>query len=108
MKWTESFAMPNQEAETVADIIVREFVSRFGVLRQLRTDQGHNFESRLFHEMCRILEIDKTRTTPLRPQSDGTVERFNRTLKPMLSKFVSEHQKDWDIIPVCMSQRASL
>ena len=42
-KWTESFAMPNQEAETVADIVVREFVSRFGVLRQLHTDQGRNF-----------------------------------------------------------------
>ena len=102
-KWTESFAMPNQEAETVADIVVREFVSRFGVPRQLHTDQGRNFESRLFQEMCRILEIDKTRTTPLRPQSDGMVERFNRTLEAMLSKFVSENQKDRDqFLPLLM------
>ena len=107
MKWTGSFAIPNQEAETVADIIVREFVSRFGVPRQLHIDQGGNFESRLFQEMCRILEIDKTRTTTLRPQSDGMVERFNRTLEAMLSKFVSENQKDWDIVPLCMSQQAS-
>ena len=88
-KWTESYAMPNQEAVTVANIVVHEFISRFGALQ--------NFESKLFQEMCSILEIDKTRTIPLQPQSDGMVERFNRTLKAMLSKFVDENQKDWDL-----------
>ena len=68
-KWTESSAMSNQEAETVADVVAREFVSRFGVPRQLDTDQGRNVESRLFQEMCRILEIDKIRTTPVRQQA---------------------------------------
>ena len=42
-KWTESYAMPNQEAEIVANVVVREFISRFGVPRQLHTDQGRNF-----------------------------------------------------------------
>ena len=40
--------------------------------------------------------MDKIRTTPLRPQSDGMVERFNRTIEGMLSKFVAENQRDWD------------
>jgi len=102
-KWTESYPMPNQEAETVANVVVREFISRFGVPRQLHTDQGRNFESKLFQEMCRIMEIDKTRTTPLQPQSDGMVERFNRTLEAMLSKFVDGDQKNWDLyLPLLM------
>ena len=42
------------------------------------------------------MKSTKTRTTPLRPQSDGMVERFNRTLEATLSKFVSQNQKDWD------------
>ena len=33
----------------------------------------------------------------MRPQSDGMVERFNRTIEVMLSAFVSKHQKDWDV-----------
>ena len=45
MKWTESYAMLNQEAVTVANVAVCEFISRFGVLRQLHTDQGPNFEN---------------------------------------------------------------
>ena len=109
-KWTESYPMPNQEATTVAKLLVEEFVVRFGAPRQLHSDQGRNFESAVFQEMCRLLDIDKTRTTPLRPQSDGMVERFNRTLEAMLSKFVAENQKDWDeLLPfVMMAYRSSV
>ena len=81
-KWTESYPMPNQEAETVPNVVVREFISRFGVPRQLHTDHGRNFESQLFLELCSIMEIDRTRTTSVRPQSDGMVKRFNRTMRP--------------------------
>ena len=40
--------------------------------------------------------IRKTRTSPFRPQSDGMIERFNRTLAQMLSKVVDLGQGDWD------------
>ena len=50
----------------------------------------------MFQEVCRILDLDKRRATPLRPQSDGMVERFNRTIKTMLSLFVNDNQHDWD------------
>ena len=38
----------------------------------------------------------KTRTAPYRAQSDGLVERFNRTLLQMLSIYVDENQSNWD------------
>lgn len=46
--------------------------------------------------MCRLFQIDKTRTTPYHPQSDGMVERMNRTIKDMLSKYINANQTDWD------------
>ena len=30
-KWVEAYPMPNQEATTVAELLVREFICRFGV-----------------------------------------------------------------------------
>lgn len=45
--------------------------------------------------MCRLFHIDKTPTTPYHPQSDGTVERMNRTIKDMLSKCIKANQTDW-------------
>ena len=95
-KWTEAFPMVNQEATTVAEILVRQVISRFGVPLYLHSDQGRNFKSTVFSAMCRLLGVKKTRTTPLHPQSDGMVERFNRTLEAQLSKFVDQHQRDWD------------
>lgn len=96
-KWIESYAMPNQEATTVAKLLEEEFVVRFGVPRQLHSDQRRNFESAVFREMCLLLDTDKTRTTPFRPQSDGMVERYNRTLENMLSKFVADNLRDWNV-----------
>jgi len=95
-KWPEVFAIPIQEASTVADIFVENVFSRFGVPLEFHSDQGRNFESRLFERLCDLLGIRKTRTTPLHPQSDGIVERFNKTMKQHLSKVVDQHQKDWD------------
>ncbi|CAG2255790.1 Retrovirus-related Pol polyprotein from transposon 17.6,Retrovirus-related Pol polyprotein from transposon 297 [Mytilus edulis] len=108
-KWTESFPMPNMEASTVVKIIVEEVIARFGVPSWIHSDQGRQYESRLFQEVCKVLDIKKTRTTPYHPQSDGMVERFNKTLATMLSAYVQEHQRDWDkYIPfVMMAYRAS-
>ena len=108
-KWTESFALPNMEAETVATKIV-EVVSRFGVPAIIHSDQGPQNKSNLFREMCKLLDIKKTHTTLYHPQSDGMVERFNRTLKTMLSVFVNEHHTDWDVhLPfVMMEYRSSM
>ena len=50
----------------------------------------------VFTEMCRLLGIHKMRTTPLHPQSDRMVERFNCTIEDQLSKFMDVDLKDWD------------
>ena len=43
-----------------------------------------------------MLHISQIRTSPYHPQTDGLVERFNKTLKAMLRKLVSKKGKDWD------------
>jgi len=95
-KWPEVYAIPNQEASTVADTLVTNFFCRFGVPMELHSDQGRNFESRLIQEVQERLRVNKTRTTPLHPQSDGMVERYVKTIKEHLRKVVSTHQWDWD------------
>lgn len=109
-KWTEAFPMPNQEAHTVARIVAEEWVCRFGAPRSIHSDQGRNFESNLFKELCRLLDVNKTRTSPYHPQSDGLIERFNRTLLTMLSLFVDSNQLNWDsLLPyVMMAYRSSV
>ncbi|KAG7491797.1 hypothetical protein MATL_G00007640 [Megalops atlanticus] len=95
-KWPEAYAIPSQETAVIVDRLLEGLFSRFGVPESLHSDQGRNFESQVFAEVCRRLGIEKTRTTPLHPQSDGLVERFNRTLATQLALLTSEHQRDWD------------
>lgn len=96
-KWPEAFAIPNQEAVTVAEKLVNEVFCRFGLPLEIHADQGRNLESFVFQEVCRLMGIHKTRTTPYHPQSDGMVERFNQTLERHLAKVVASHQRDWDV-----------
>ena len=44
----------------------------------------------LGEEVCRRLGVHKTRTSPLHPQSDGWVERVNRTLATQLAILTSQ------------------
>ena len=95
-KWMECFPIPNMEAVTVARILVDEVIARFRIPERIYSDQGVQFESNLFSELCKLLQIEKTRTTPYYPQSDGMVERFNRTLTKMISMFVDDNHSNWD------------
>ena len=83
---------------------------RFGAPRRIHSDQGRNFDSNLFRELCKLLHIHKSRTSPYHPQSDGMIERFNRTLLSMLSLFVGDNQLNWDtLLPyVMLAYRSSV
>ena len=58
-KWTEALPMPNMGACTVAKILVEEVLCRFGIPQTIHSDQGRQFESNLFQEMCKLLGIEK-------------------------------------------------
>ena len=109
-KWAEAVALPNLEATTITRAFVENFVCRFGTPLQIHSDQGRNFESAIFQEMCNILQIDKTRSTSYHPQSNGNVERLNRTLGNMLAMYCHNNQHEWDtFLPqVLMAYRASI
>ena len=90
-RWLEAWPIPNQETKTVAEKLLNEMFFRFSLPDQILSDQGRQFESALITELCNVLQIQKSRTTPYNPQADGLVERSNRTLLSMLSIMVDEH-----------------
>ena len=108
-KWVEAYPLQKMDAGTIASVFVSGFVSRFGAPENLHTDQGKNFDSNLFKEVCSLLGVHKTRTTAYHPASDGLVERFNQTLEKTLAAYVSDHHRDWDVsLPaVLMAYRAT-
>jgi transposase InsO family protein len=95
-KWAEAIPLSNHTAPTVARALMTHVFTRFGAPKQLLTDRGPEFESELFAELMKWMEIDKIRTSPYKASTNGVVERFHRTLNSMLGKIVNETQRDWD------------
>ncbi|XP_041376682.1 uncharacterized protein LOC121389136 [Gigantopelta aegis] len=95
-KWVECIPLPSQTAEVTARAAINEFFSRFGYPFEIFTDQGRNFESELFQEVCKLLHIHKARTTPYRPSANGQVERYNRTLMDAVRCYIDKSQTRWE------------
>ena len=95
-RWPEAVPMKSVD---VAEELVTVF-SRVGIPKEILMDQGSNFTSHLLTELYRLLQVHPIRTTPYHPQTDGLVERFNKTLKSMLRRAAVDEGKDWDkLIP---------
>ena len=71
------------------------FFSVFGLPCQLHSDQGKNFESKLFKELCELTGVAKTRTTPFHHQCNGQTERINCTLLQMLRCTTDKNPASW-------------
>ena len=65
-KWVECIPLPSQKTEATARAAVAGFSPRFGFPFHSFSDQGRNFESKLFEALCKALEIHKARITPYR------------------------------------------
>uniref|UniRef100_A0A0P4WJM0 Integrase catalytic domain-containing protein n=1 Tax=Scylla olivacea TaxID=85551 RepID=A0A0P4WJM0_SCYOL len=83
--------LPKHEAETVAEFQATQVFTRFGVPGELHSDQGREFKLWVFQDCCRFLWV-KICTTPLQPQSDGMVDRYNATLVSQLARFCVVNQ----------------
>jgi hypothetical protein len=95
-KWPEVFPVADQSAATIANLLVQEIVSRHSVPAEILSDRGRAFLSGLLQEVQRLLGFRKANTSAYHPQTDGLVERFNRTLTSMLAKTVDKKGPDWD------------
>lgn len=58
-------------------------------MKEMLTDQGINFTSKLMGELCDLLKIKALKTSVYHPQTDELVECFSKMLKKMLKKFMT-------------------
>jgi len=96
--------LKDQTAETIAEAIVLNFILTFGVPQSVLSDQGQNFLSLVWQNICKLLGVKKLRTSPYRPQCNGKTESVQGKIKKILSHYLNARQDNWPkILPYAVS-----
>lgn len=88
-KFSLAFPLADATAITIADTLIRRFITLFGSLKYILTDQGTNFLSGLMHQIAKRFRIKQIKTTSYRPQSNGALERSHHVLAEFLKQFAT-------------------
>ena len=94
--WLEKVLLPVQDAESVDKAFFEYYIVCFGVPWCVHTNQGMNFDSKLFKTFCELLEAVKIWTTLYPPCSNVQVKGYNQLVLNFLQCFLGTQQKEWD------------
>ena len=91
-------AVPCQtaSAEETRDHLITHWISRYGCPITFQSDNGKAFVGDLTKELMKRSQIAQAHSTSYHPQTNGLVERQNRTLVNMLRVYCSRYMTDWD------------
>ena len=108
-KWPEAKPVPDATADKTVKFIYDDIICRHGCPTKVLTDRETHFNNNLMKLLTEKFKIQHLLSTPYHPQTNGLVERFNRTLIEGLTKVIHEHKGEWDkyVAPVLFSYRTS-
>jgi len=91
-------AIPMDGTTTVdgASVVLDYWVAAYGPPDRLLSDGGPLFTSHFLGQGCNLLSIEPKVTSPSHPQTNGQMERSNRTMHTILNHYVAEHPRSWD------------
>eukprot|EP00253_Pinus_taeda_P016303 PITA_16303 len=80
---------------TVKKFLYEDIFTRFGVPREIVTDQGAQFTSRMMEKLMEEYKVKHRKSTPYHPQANGQVESTNKVIEGIITKIVHLHRRDW-------------
>ena len=93
-RYVKFFPLRTKQSEEVAKQL-RTYLHDFGVPVSMITDNGGEFTSQQFRDLCHAHNISLGYTTPYHPQGNSLSERMHRTLKTVLNVLCKGHPHQW-------------
>ena len=94
--WAEAYPLKNKTSAEVWQRLSRQFFPRHGYPDVMISDRGLEFGATALRQYLKDLGIEHRRTTPYNPQANGKCERFNGTLKQIISRLANNTRSDWE------------
>ena len=95
MKWVEAEPLANIRDVDVKRFVWKNIVTRFGVPHVLISDNGLQFNSKMFRKYCGELGITNRYSTPAYPQGNGQAEAVNKVIVSGLKKRLDDAKGKW-------------
>ena len=95
-KYAEAVPCITASAEETCDHLINTWIARHGCPMTFQSDNGTAFVGVLTKELMRRSQVAQAHSTTYHPQTNGLVERQNRTLVSMLRVYCSRYMTDWD------------
>ena len=93
-RFPEAIPLKKIDTVTIAEEVIK-VCARMGFPREILSDNAAQFTSEMMKEICRLMAIKQVHSSPYHAQSNGIVERFHGTIKPMLRKLTVLHPRHW-------------
>lgn len=87
-------------ASVLEQLFLDQVVRLHGLLVKIVSDRGHQFVSKFWSGLCRLLRIDPALSLGYHPQTNGQSERANQVVELFLRLYMDHHQKDWALLPM--------
>lgn len=94
-KFVKAYPLQRKDTETVAQKFVENFILRHGVPNTILTDQGTEFMSSIFSEICKLLNITKLQSTAYHHETIGALENTHKNLGAFLRIQCESNKQDW-------------
>nr|GEW60670.1 reverse transcriptase domain-containing protein [Tanacetum cinerariifolium] len=94
-KWIEAKAVATITGGQVKKFVWDNIVCRFGIPGEIISDNGKQFSDNPFKDWCDKLNITQRFASVKHPQSNGLVERANRSLGEGIKSRIGEENKNW-------------
>ena len=95
-KLAEAVPCQTASAEETCDHLITHWISRYGCPMTFQSEKGKAFVGDLTKELMKMSHIAQAHSTTYHSQTNGLVERQNRTLVNMLRVYCSRYMTDWD------------
>ena len=107
-KWPEARAVSEATAQKTAEFVYEQIICQHGCPKIILSDQGTHFNNNMVDKLLGKFKVNHLLSTPYHPQTNGLVERFNKTLCESLAK-LALRTNDWDlfIAPTLFAYRTS-
>ena len=102
-RYAQAFHSKTQTALATAKLLWNNFILHYGFPSKIITDQGRNFESKIIENLCQLAGVQKLRTSPYHPQTNGQCECFNGTLLNMLGTLTQSRGRTGKVMSLLWS-----